>query len=538
SPSLFLSIYVSATLGASEGDPDLCISRRSPDRSLVEGSSGQGHGTGAGQATGAGVPDQVVEIAPHPNAENTAPRLHHRHEGHVAVGSRGQNQRCPERGVQDDQQGSSDDEAVLILHQQDEHDNRSNIPSTAAFPTSAPVEEQFPDGGQAMDRQSGSHAGGKGGPSLVEDEPPDMEWTMLDPTPDSDGRLHELIGDRMGHCDREPLLVRIVVDASATSSHQCQGAPHGIHGSGSPGMQGQDAEHSMRQYIDYYIHQSLRGHLITRVALLGNEAPVQMPQDGNAPQDHVHPICIQPSRCAILPARGSVGMVDQPRLLLTDGSEVGTTQGGLVCVGTKPPPTTLRVVETMQESSCLGRPATTLETPGMRLLLPSMELRSSSATEGPTGEGLTGEGGCDSHHPFLDVGTLVPDDTGHVDRSTHSDSEGISDTSTEKRTGYSTEKSDVVAYCMEYKRKALMRMGANDSVIAMWNNNKAHKRTLAQRAGSQLQYIRWALTRDIDPLTPNTASLLNFLVSGVALDKWSESTTTTYKSQIIQLYED
>lgn len=83
-----------------------------------------------------------------------------------------------------------------------------------------------------------------------------------------------------------------------------------------------------------------------------------------------------------------------------------------------------------------------------------------------------------------------------------------------------------------------MAMGADNSVIAMWDSNKAHKRTLNQRAGSQLQYIRWALARDIDPLTPSAANLLNFLVSGVALGKWSESTTATYKSQIIQLYDD
>ncbi|KAG0317986.1 hypothetical protein BG000_004365 [Podila horticola] len=81
-------------------------------------------------------------------------------------------------------------------------------------------------------------------------------------------------------------------------------------------------------------------------------------------------------------------------------------------------------------------------------------------------------------------------------------------------------------------------MGADDSVIAMWDNNKAHKWTLTQRAGSQLQYVHWALTRDIDPLTPSTANLHNFLVLGVTLGKWSESTTSTYKSQIIQLYED
>lgn len=83
-----------------------------------------------------------------------------------------------------------------------------------------------------------------------------------------------------------------------------------------------------------------------------------------------------------------------------------------------------------------------------------------------------------------------------------------------------------------------MKMGADDSVITMWDNNKSHQRTLSQQAGPQLRYIQWALARDVDPLTPSAANLLNFLVSGVAIGKWSVSTTSTYKSQIIQLYED
>ncbi|KAI1291410.1 hypothetical protein EDD11_008928 [Mortierella claussenii] len=209
-------------------------------------------------------------------------------------------------------------------------------------------------------------------------------------------------------------------------------------------------------------------------------------------------------------------MVDQPRLLLTDGSEVGTTQGGLVCVGTEPPPAALHVVETMQESNSMGRTAAALETPGTRLLLPPVE-----PPPGSTTKDSPGESGGDGHHPILAVGTLVSNNTDNVDHSTHSDSEGLSEASAGKRTGHFREKSDVVAYCMEHKRQALMRMGADDT-----------------RAGPQLQYIRWALARDIDPLTPNAASLLNFLVSGVTLGKWSEATTTTYKSQIIQLYED
>lgn len=83
-----------------------------------------------------------------------------------------------------------------------------------------------------------------------------------------------------------------------------------------------------------------------------------------------------------------------------------------------------------------------------------------------------------------------------------------------------------------------MRMGTDDLVITMWDNNKSHQWTLSQQAGPQLQYIQWVLARNVDPLTPSMANLLNFLVLGVTISKWSVSMTSTYKSQIIQLYED
>lgn len=114
-----------------------------------------------------------------------------------------------------------------------------------ALPASAPVEERLNVSGKAVDQHGGSHSRSEGGPSLVEVKSSDMEWSMLDPTPNSDGHVHKCIGHGLGHCDWEPLMVRIMVNASASSTYQCQGAPHSIHGNGSPGVQGQDIEHHM-----------------------------------------------------------------------------------------------------------------------------------------------------------------------------------------------------------------------------------------------------------------------------------------------------
>lgn len=132
-----------------------------------------------------------------------------------------------------------------------------------ALPASAPVEERLFVSGKAVDQHGGSHSRSKGGPSLVEIKSSDMEWSMLDPTLNGNGCVHGCIGHGLGHCDQELLMVRIIVDASALSTYQCQGATHSLHGNRSPGVQGQDLEHHMQQHIDHHIHQSLWWYLIT-----------------------------------------------------------------------------------------------------------------------------------------------------------------------------------------------------------------------------------------------------------------------------------
>ncbi|KAF9946077.1 hypothetical protein BGZ72_000708 [Mortierella alpina] len=146
-------------------------------------------------------------------------------------------------------------------------------------------------------------------------------------------------------------------------------------------------------------------------------------------------------------------MVDQPRLLLTDGSEVGATQGGSVCVGAEPPPSTLHVMEALQESNSVGHITAALEEPRARLLLPSIE-----PDPGSVAENQAGESGDDGHYSILAISTLVPDDSGHVNQSSSTDSEGDGAFSTRKRTGHFTEKSDVVAHCMEQLFRSSMRM--------------------------------------------------------------------------------
>lgn len=198
-----------------------------------------------------------------------------------------------------------------------------------------------------------------------------------------------------------------------------------------------------------------------------------------------------------MPAHSSAGVVDQHQLLLTDGLEVGATPGGLVCIRAEPPPSMLHVMEALQKGNSLRRPTAALDASRMSLLLPPMEPDPGSAAED-----LARESGRDSHHPIMAIGALVPNNSGYVNKSTNADSKGISATSPRKRTRPFREKSDVVTHCMEHKQQALMAMGTDDSVITMWDTNKAHKHALTQQAGSQLQYIQWALAQDINPLTP------------------------------------
>lgn len=135
----------------------------------------------------------------------------------------------------------------------------------------------------------------------------------------------------------------------------------------------------------------------------------------------------------------------------------------------------LHVVEALQKGNSLGCPTAAMEASRTSLLLSPMEPDPSSAAEDPTRES-----GGDSHHPILAVSALVPDDSGYVNENTDADSEAVGATSPRKRARHFREKSDVVAHCMECKWQALMMMGTDDSVIAMWDTNKAHKRALMQ----------------------------------------------------------
>lgn len=146
-----------------------------------------------------------------------------------------------------------------------------------------------------------------------------------------------------------------------------------------------------------------------------------------------------------------------------DGSEVGSSQGGSVCIRTEPTDNVLHVMEAMQNGHGVGCTSTTMDVPWTCLLLPAMEPHSSSATES-----MKRESGGDHHHPILAISTLVPHSVQNVNNKLLASPKRSSEASPRKHARPFGKKSNVVTYCMEHKWQALMQMGTDNSIITMW----------------------------------------------------------------------
>ncbi|KAG0318110.1 hypothetical protein BGZ99_005858 [Dissophora globulifera] len=116
---------------------------------------------------------------------------------------------------------------------------------------------------------------------------------------------------------------------------------------------------------------------------------------------------------------------------------------------------------TVQEGHGMVYAPTAMDNARTRQLLLAIESHPGGAAEDSTREGRG-----DPNHPFLDVGSLIPNGEHDVENEAHPDSERGSPPSLRKRARHFRKEPDVIAYCMELKRQASRRMGADDSAIA------------------------------------------------------------------------
>jgi len=84
----------------------------------------------------------------------------------------------------------------------------------------------------------------------------------------------------------------------------------------------------------------------------------------------------------------------------------------------------------------------------------------------------------------------------------------------------------------------MIREGASDLLLSVFFDSASVVRRQQSYSGAQGQYIRWCELEHLDPFTPNTLTLLNFLSYGSISLQWRASTVSTYKSAIFNLFTD
>ncbi|KAF9271811.1 hypothetical protein BGZ74_005624, partial [Mortierella antarctica] len=111
-------------------------------------------------------------------------------------------------------------------------------------------------------------------------------------------------------------------------------------------------------------------------------------------------------------------------------------------------------------------------------------------------------------------------------------------TTTRWGTKHLGEKSTLVTQHMAAKWCCLEDKGYDPAAltIALGSEKEAHK--LQAYGTIQERYVKWAVSRDIDPYMPNPTQLTNWLAFGITACKWKASTVGTYYKAIKRLYED
>lgn len=171
--------------------------------------------------------------------------------------------------------------------------------------------------------------------------------------------------------------------------------------------------------------------------------------------------------------------------------------------------------------------------PGQPLPLPPLEPDLNSTTED------SGQGTHSNHHnTILATGVLVPDDQADDDHSTNTSSMVSSPPSTRQQHNTSGEEPPLVHDCMACKWEELMQEGASELLLSIFFDSPSVIHCQHNYSGAAGQYIHWCKLEQLNPFTPNTLTILNFLSYGSLTLRWQASTVSTYKSAILSLFMD
>jgi hypothetical protein len=523
----------STEVGTEERHTDLGIPRRLDHSSQVQESISESNSLGSRQAEESGIPDQGIKVQPDPIKDSPAPGIRDRHHNDDTEDPRSKDPRRSQRSIETGSQGAVHSSTALVLYRQGHRHDRSRFPSPTQSPAPSGSQDSSTEIRISLGRLSLNHTGGNGGATVVAHSLATMERTLMDCVEPTSGHLHRLFQFGMGSRDQQSVLQGLVGLAPIISPYQLQGIVDSLSRSEATISEGTQSQHYLRQHNDNSVYQPLRRDKISRIDGTSDINMELVPGYGNQDSNDIRALSIQPSRCTIPATNRSTGVVLRSRVLPKARTVLGSSPRRSLRIADKPPIATVHDLEAHARRHRLRRLAARLEKTGQPIPLPTMEPDLTHPAESQTGES---DG--DHHHAQLAISSLVPNNQSDGDRQANPHPTPPSTASSRKRAGHSGEEPPLVFVRLEDKRQRLMSKGWDAETASIIIDNPAQQRKHRQYEPIQDRYISWATSRGVDPLVPQPAQLLNWLVSGISIGKWTPGTVLAYKAAIIHMYED
>lgn len=256
-------------------------------------------------------------------------------------------------------------------------------------------------------------------------------------------------------------------------------------------------------------------------------------KDRDQDTNDLHSIGLQPSGCTLSSSDRTTGVVDRSLILSKTRSQVGPSPRRSLRIADQPPAATVHDLEAHIRRHRTRRSTTSLETPGQYLSVPTLEPDPNGPAEDQAGEDIGNH-----HNTVLAVSSMVPDDQNDVRDSADAHPSPPSPSGSRKRTRHPREEPPLVFMRMEGKRRRLLDKGWDTNTASIVLDNPAMQRKQQQYASIQDRYISWATNRGVDAMVPQPEQLLNWLASGISINKWTSGTVQLYKAAIINMYEE
>ncbi|CAO3626312.1 unnamed protein product [Mucor hiemalis] len=523
-------IEASPTLGTQEGNSDFGLFGRSHHRCEKQGTQPSSHFAGMSEIERIGFPLQRIQISPSTDTTDQSPRFHHRHQKHVTFSADIETSRHTPGGTQNVTSKDLYTSSTIVLHRQGTSDYPSCVSGQIANSRSPPIEEPSLAERSAVERHCSINTISVCQPTLVDQPLDEMEWAIISSRNTDTGNLHRCVGPGMGYHLQQSRNERDLDPGGVEPAYQLSRASSDMEMCELESFTGSSAPHLLRQHISHSLHSPLWGDALTSSDGTSIIHLERMPEEKHPLTSDVHPISNQPSGLAVSTDDHPDRMEDRSTIFSSLRTIVGDTRHRLLCQLPESSDSTLLQLEMGPEGTfneCFSDPMESLEE---SIHLPTMEPSSSMPSAYQPVPNCS-----DDHNAELAISNMVSSPV--VDDATATDtSPTVDDSPQSSRRRSLTEEPELGTSGMERKRQRLELRGFDDNALAILLNPEAQP-SIKRYDPIQQQFMRWCELHRFNAYNPDPIQIVNYLAYGHHTLSWKTSTCLSYKSAILDLYE-